>query len=150
MDDDYRLVPFLSTIELAAAIKSRLITSRQVLEVLLARCKRLNDPLNAVIYIDAERARRRADQADAALAAKMWRKHPSYKMTLAATQQGVDVNNDGLIDKDEFKELLAASGYRGAAAAELFRQMDKDGDGTLTEAEIKLLSQGSATLQSSG
>ena len=68
MDDDYRLVPFLSTIELAAAIKSRLITSRQVLEVLLARCKRLNDPLNAVIYIDAERARRRADQADAALA----------------------------------------------------------------------------------
>jgi hypothetical protein len=89
-------------------------------------------------------------QADAALAAKMWLKHPSYKMTLAATQQGVDVNNDGLIDKDEFKELLAASGYRGAAAAELFRQMDKDGDGTLTEAEIKLLSQGSATLQSSG
>ena len=80
----------------------------------------------------------------------MWLKHPAYKMTLASTQKGVDANNDGLIDKDEFKDLLAASGYKGAAAAALFASIDKDGDGTLTEAEIKLLSQGSSTLQSSG
>lgn len=89
-------------------------------------------------------------EKDAAITAQMWLQHPAYKMTLAATQKGVDANNDGLIDKNEFKDLLAASGYKGAAAADLFAQIDKDGDGTLTEAEIKLLSQGSVTLKSAG
>ena len=65
---DFQCIPFLSTAELAAAIKSRLVTSRQVLELLLARRKTFDGPLNAVVYIDANRARQRADQADAALA----------------------------------------------------------------------------------
>ena len=65
---DFQCIPFLSTAELAAAIKSRLVTSRQVLELLLARRETFDGPLNAVVYIDANRARQRADQADAALA----------------------------------------------------------------------------------
>ena len=47
------------------------------------------------------------------------------------------------------ESLLANAGYKGSAAA-IFAQIDADGDGQLTEAEIKLLSQGSATLQSAG
>ena len=40
------------------------------------------------------------------------------------------------------------AGYRGDQSAALFAQIDADGDGKLTEAEIKVLSQGKATLQS--
>ena len=54
----------------------------------------------------------------------------------------------GLIDRDEFKALLDVAGYRGDQSAALFAQIDADGDGKLTEAEIKVLSQGKATLQS--
>ena len=60
-------IPFLSTAEVAAAIKSRLVTSRQVLEILVARCERYDSKLNAVIYLNIPRARKRADEADAAL-----------------------------------------------------------------------------------
>ena len=88
--------------------------------------------------------------ADAQLAANMWLKHPAYKMTLVSTQAGADADNDGLIDKEEFKALLSAAGYKGGSAQALFAQIDADGDGKLTDAEIKLLSQGSSTLQSSG
>lgn len=89
-------------------------------------------------------------EADAKLAAKMWINAPVNKMTLASVQKGIDSNADGLIDQDEFKALLAAAGYKGGAANAIFAQMDADGDGTLTEAEIKVLSQGKDTLASSG
>lgn len=87
-------------------------------------------------------------EADAKLTADMWIRAPPNKMTLASVQTGVDANNDGLIDTDEFKQLLQASGYKGGNADAIFAQIDADGDGTLTEAEIKLLSQGSSTLKS--
>ena len=87
-------------------------------------------------------------EADALIVANMWKRAPANKMTLSAVQDGVDANNDGLIDADEFKALLAAGGYKGGGAAGIFAAIDADGDGVLTEAEIKKLSQGSATLQS--
>ena len=91
----------------------------------------------------------RADvEADAHVTSQMWLKHPAYKMTLASVQQGADADNDGLINAQEFRDLLDASGYTGAGAAALFSQIDADGDGQLTEAEIKMLSQGKATLTS--
>ena len=45
----------------------------------------------------------------------------------------------GVIDRDEFKDLLAAAGADGADMAKLFNQMDKDGDGELTKEEIAAL-----------
>ena len=87
-------------------------------------------------------------QADAEQTAKIWMRATQNKMTLSSVRKGADANNDGLIDASEFKALMAASGYKGSAQDRLFAQIDQDGDGVLTEAEIKLLSQGSATLKS--
>jgi amidase len=59
---------FRSATELAGAIRRREVSSRELLEVYLARVEKLNPALNAVVTLDAERARARAAQADAALA----------------------------------------------------------------------------------
>jgi amidase len=53
---------------LADAICRRELSSRELLEHYLDRIERLNPPLNAVVTLDAESARRAADDADAALA----------------------------------------------------------------------------------
>lgn len=55
-------------VELAAMIRSREIGSRELLEHYIARMERFNPALNAIVWTDLERARRRADDADAALA----------------------------------------------------------------------------------
>ncbi len=59
---------YWSTGDAAAAIRAGRISSRDHLELLLDRVERLNPPLNAVVTLDAERARREADAADRALA----------------------------------------------------------------------------------
>ena len=51
----------------AEAIRAGRISSRDYLELLLDRVERLNPPLNAVVTLDVERARREADAADRAL-----------------------------------------------------------------------------------
>ena len=53
---------------LAEAIRHRDISSRELLEHNLIRVERLNPPLNAVVTLDPDGARRAADEADAALA----------------------------------------------------------------------------------
>ncbi|MCY3969392.1 MAG: amidase [Acidobacteria bacterium] len=59
---------YWSTAQAAAAIRSGRISSRDYLELLLDRVERMNPPLNAVVTLDAERARGEADAADRALA----------------------------------------------------------------------------------
>lgn len=59
---------FASARELAARIARRELSSRELLDHFLARVERLNPALNAVVTLDVERARERADAADAALA----------------------------------------------------------------------------------
>jgi amidase len=54
--------------ELAAGIRDRQWTSRELLELYLDRIERLNPPLNVVVTLDADRARAAADAADAAIA----------------------------------------------------------------------------------
>ena len=56
---------FRSASWLAEAIRRGELSSRAVLDHLLARIERLNPALNAVVTLDAERARRRADSLDA-------------------------------------------------------------------------------------
>jgi amidase len=56
-----------SASDLAAAIRARDISSRELLELYLDRVDRLNPPINAVVTLDADRARAAADAADAAL-----------------------------------------------------------------------------------
>src|SRR5690606_15363459 len=52
--------------ELAAAIRNREVSSRELLEVYLDRVDRMDGVLNAVVTLDAERARSAADAADRA------------------------------------------------------------------------------------
>jgi len=59
---------FRSATELSASIRRREVSSRELLELYLARIEKHNPALNAVVTLDAERARSRAAEADAALA----------------------------------------------------------------------------------
>src|SRR5512143_3814806 len=59
---------FRSTTALAAALRAREIGCVELLEHYLDRVERLNPSLNAIVTLDAERARARAAEADRALA----------------------------------------------------------------------------------
>jgi amidase len=65
MDD----IAFLDATDLARKIRDREISSRKLLDRYLDRIGRLNESINAVVTLDIEGARRRADEADAELAA---------------------------------------------------------------------------------
>ena len=56
-----------SATALVELLRRREIGARELLDHYLARIERLNAPLNAVVTLDVERARRQADAADAAL-----------------------------------------------------------------------------------
>ena len=57
---------FRSASDLLRALRQREISSRELLDHYLARVERWNPALRAVVTLDAERARQRADEADAA------------------------------------------------------------------------------------
>lgn len=57
-----------SAVELAARLRRKELSSRELLGLFLARIERLNPRLNAVVTLDAERAFAAADAADATLA----------------------------------------------------------------------------------
>ena len=59
---------YATTRETAAAIAAGDVSSRELLDAALARVDRLDGPINAVVVLDAERARAAADAADAAVA----------------------------------------------------------------------------------
>jgi len=61
-------IAFESATALTAAIRSRQVGCRELLEHYLERIEQLNPKINALVTLDVERARRRADAADAALA----------------------------------------------------------------------------------
>jgi amidase len=61
-------IAFCSAIEIAKQIRERHISSREALDYFLARIESLDRPINSVVTIDAARARREADAADAAVA----------------------------------------------------------------------------------
>src|SRR6266851_5058637 len=59
---------FATTAEFIRALRGREISSRELLDHLLARVERHNAGLNAVVALDADRARAAASLADAATA----------------------------------------------------------------------------------
>jgi amidase len=61
---------FVSASDLAAAIRSRQVSSTEVLEAHLRRIEAVNPLINALVQVDAERALAQARAADAALARK--------------------------------------------------------------------------------
>ena len=61
-------LPFRSATKLCRALAAREISSRELLELHLARVEALDPRVGAVVTLDADRARKRADEADAALA----------------------------------------------------------------------------------
>src|SRR5436309_15676571 len=66
-------IVFSSTRQLAAAIRAGDVSATEVLEAHLAQIERHNPALNAIVTMDAEQARKRAHEADEALArGQMW------------------------------------------------------------------------------
>src|SRR5688572_14770920 len=65
MHDDLATAP---ATELAGAIRAKEIASRELLDLYLDRIDRLDGPVNAVVTLDADRARDAATAADDALA----------------------------------------------------------------------------------
>jgi amidase len=59
---------FKSAVEIARLIRKREMSAAEILEHFLARVAKYNPKLNAIIWLDAERARKRAKAADTALA----------------------------------------------------------------------------------
>jgi Asp-tRNA(Asn)/Glu-tRNA(Gln) amidotransferase A subunit family amidase len=66
-------VAFMSVAQLAALLRSRQVTSRQLTELSLARLKQFDPVLQAVVTLTEERALKQADVADAELKAGKWR-----------------------------------------------------------------------------
>ncbi len=64
--------PYATASEVAAAIRAGKVGAREVVEAQLARIGELNPKLNAIVTLDAERARARAIEADAASAGGEW------------------------------------------------------------------------------
>jgi amidase len=67
VDEDFGLAP---AVTLAAAIRERTISSRELLELYLRRLERVNPALNAVVTLDVERAIEAAEAADTATMAE--------------------------------------------------------------------------------
>lgn len=74
---------FSSATELAAALHARRISARELIELQLARIARHNPALNAICTLDDAGARRRAQEADAALArGELWGPLHGVPMTI--------------------------------------------------------------------
>ncbi len=126
---------FRSVAELAALLRSRQVTSRQLTELALARLKQFDPVLTAVVTLTEERALKQADVADAELRAGKWR-GPLHGVPWGA------------------KDLLAVRGYPttwGAAPykdqhfdhdAEIVRRLDAAGAVLVAKLSLGALANG--------
>src|SRR5438445_13604647 len=75
--------PFSGAADIAAAIRARRVSSLEVTDLYLARIAKHNPALNAVVTLDEEGARKRAREADEALArGELWGPMHGLPMTL--------------------------------------------------------------------
>jgi amidase len=113
--------PFSSALELAAAIRERRCTAAELVELYLSRIERHNPALNAVCTLDAEGARRRAQQADAALArGERWGALHGVPMTIKDALETEGVRTTGghppLRDHIPARDATAVARLRAAGA----------------------------------
>lgn len=105
-DDD---LAFLSIDELAALLRSRQVTARELTELALRRLRAFDGTLHAVITLTEARARRQADAADAEIRGGRWR-GPLHGIPWGA------------------KDLLAVRGYPTTWGAAPFKNQHFDHD----------------------
>ena len=76
-------VAFKPARELAEMLRAGEIGARELLDHYLERVERFNPGLNAIVALDVDRARKRADEADAALARReVWGPLHGLPMTM--------------------------------------------------------------------
>lgn len=93
-------IAFRSARQLAAAIRAKETSSRELLDHYLDRIQRLNPPINAVVTLDVERARRRADAADAALMrGESWGPLHGVPMTIKDAYETAGIRTTGGAEK---------------------------------------------------
>ncbi len=108
----YQTLVFLTASELAQQIKVGEVTSVEIVEVYLAHIARFTPEINAIVTLDAEGARRRAQEADAALArGELW-----------GPLHGVPVT---------IKDNLATKGMRTTCGYEDYAEVIPDNDATV-------------------
>ncbi len=79
-------IAFRSALELVVAIRNREVSSRELLDHYLKRIEQYNSQINAVVTLDVDRARKRADEADQALArGELWGPLHGLPMTIKDT-----------------------------------------------------------------
>ena len=89
---------FRGASELTNLIRKRKISSRELLDHYLARIDELNPKLNAVVTLDRERARKRADAADQALARdEHWGPLHGLPITVKDVFETAGIRTDGTI-----------------------------------------------------
>ena len=111
----------LSATELAAAIARGEVSSRAALDHFLARIEAIGKPINAVVAMDIDNARARADAADAAIAAgENWGPLHGVPMTVKDTYETAGlptvVGEPKLKDYRSTDDAVAVSRLRAAGA----------------------------------
>lgn len=105
---------FRSVAELSELIRTRQVTSEQLVTLSLARLRRLDPELHCVVTLTEERALRQAREADAEIAAGRWR-GPLHGIPWGA------------------KDLLAVPGYPTTWGSPIYREQHLDTTATVVE-----------------
>ena len=110
---------FRTATELAGMIQAKEVGALELLDYFLDRVERYNRDVNAVIVLDAERARKRAREADSALAAgEVWGPLHGVPMTIKESYNvaGLPTTNGRPDMKDNIAESDALAVQRLKAA----------------------------------
>ena len=113
--------PFSSAAELAAAIRARRLTASALVDLYLARIEKHNGALNAICTLDAAGARRRAKEADQAIArGELWGPLHGVPMTIKDAIETAGVRTTGghppLKDHVPQRDAPAVARLRNAGA----------------------------------
>ncbi len=111
---DDETLAFLTVAELASLVKSRQVTATELTELYLARLKKYDPVLQAVVTLTEDRAREQASRADAEISAGNWR-GPLHGIPYGA------------------KDLLAVRGYKTTWGAMPYRDQVIDTDAAVVE-----------------